>query len=552
MNSPTHDPEISAILKKPANPISRILFALACLVTLIALFYAVENWRGSRALNAYKAELAARGEPADWKSFVPFPVPDDQNMLKTPLLEAWFNKDTTNQAALRRLVEMNNLSDPKHNRPALIKVKLAIGPSAAESDQNESRYTFATFTNNNTFQTLAQQAGVSILTDPVGNLIQFSPSNFSPLQFELRLADNSEKTKLDEILRKNNFQWQQTSVPGVLDLVSSADPAENVLEHFKKFEAEFEDLYSAFQRPYARFAFEQPFSDKYPNYVRLRTVAQMLGARADAELLTGRPDMALRDVLAIFSEAEMLRGAEPTLVAAMIRVSLAGLAESVIENGFEIGVWQDPQLVAIQDQLNKMDLPSFVSTSLKYERVAAGFILENYSRQKLAEILTPKGKSPWMTPMGLYIQLCPRGWLQQNNVAAARAYETSSPLPRTPYTFLAEMTVPNFSKARLVAEKNQSLLNQTRIACALERYRLVNLDYPEKLPQLVPKFITAVPKDHDGADLKYQRKGKNEFLLYSLGPNGKDDGGINKGDLDWLWRGESRFQSRPLPMTAKN
>ena len=37
-----------------------LLFLLVCGVTLIALFYAIENWRGHRAWSRYQQEATAR------------------------------------------------------------------------------------------------------------------------------------------------------------------------------------------------------------------------------------------------------------------------------------------------------------------------------------------------------------------------------------------------------------------------------------------------------------------------------------------------------------
>lgn len=65
----------------------RIAYAVATGVTLVALFYLVENWRGQRAWNETKARLEARGEQLDWAAFVPKArVPDEQNTFKHPFI----------------------------------------------------------------------------------------------------------------------------------------------------------------------------------------------------------------------------------------------------------------------------------------------------------------------------------------------------------------------------------------------------------------------------------------------------------------------------------
>ena len=64
----------------------RILAGLAMAITLIALLYAEENWRGKRAWENFKREWEAKGERFDLAAFIPKPVPDEQNFAMTPLL----------------------------------------------------------------------------------------------------------------------------------------------------------------------------------------------------------------------------------------------------------------------------------------------------------------------------------------------------------------------------------------------------------------------------------------------------------------------------------
>jgi len=88
-------------------------------------------------------------------------------------------------------------------------------------------------------------------------------------------------------------------------------------------------------------------------------------------------------------------------------------------------------------------------------------------------------------------------------------------------------------------------------AIALKRYQLKHGGYPPDLSSLVPEFLPAVPLDPvDGQPLRYRPQANGTFLLYSVGPNGKDDGGnpslekgvegsnfywLNPHVLDWVW-----------------
>jgi hypothetical protein len=68
------------------------------------------------------------------------------------------------------------------------------------------------------------------------------------------------------------------------------------------------------------------------------------------------------------------------------------------------------------------------------------------------------------------------------------------------------------------------------LALALAGYRHDHGEYPKTLAELRPTYIPEIPKDpcSDG-DLQYKPEGDG-YVLYSVGPNGKDDGGRNFND----------------------
>ncbi len=108
------------------------------------------------------------------------------------------------------------------------------------------------------------------------------------------------------------------------------------------------------------------------------------------------------------------------------------------------------------------------------------------------------------------------------------------------------MMLPNLLNLYQKSAVAQTGVDQTILACALERYRAVNGRFPETFGALVPQFIDKVPTDVcNGQPLKYRLEGDGRFILYSVGWNEKDDGGtvvLEKGsqalDLnqgDWVW-----------------
>ena len=115
---------------------------------------------------------------------------------------------------------------------------------------------------------------------------------------------------------------------------------------------------------------------------------------------------------------------------------------------------------------------------------------------------------------------------------------------RSPYSFLEAIYLPNMAKAAQRTAYNQTLVNEARVACALERYQLAHGGYPENLDVLVPQFIDTLPHDVIGGQpLPYRRTDAGKYLLYSVGWNETDDGGtpgpesdLTKGD--WVWNNQ--------------
>ena len=91
----------------------------------------------------------------------------------------------------------------------------------------------------------------------------------------------------------------------------------------------------------------------------------------------------------------------------------------------------------------------------------------------------------------------------------------------------------------------------TVTAIALKRFQMQHGNFPEKLSELAPEFLAAVPSDVvDGQPVRYRRNADGNYLLYSIGENDQDDGGNpalesgtqsssfqwqNPKALDWVW-----------------
>ena len=112
--------------------------------------------------------------------------------------------------------------------------------------------------------------------------------------------------------------------------------------------------------------------------------------------------------------------------------------------------------------------------------------------------------------------------------------------PSNPYSFLAASLLPNFRRALQTMARNQTQASQAIIACALERYQMKYHSLPKTLDALLPDFAPTLPRDLiDGKPLHYQLTKDANYLLYSVGWNGIDEGGEESRDQlqsgDWVW-----------------
>ena len=104
----------------------------------------------------------------------------------------------------------------------------------------------------------------------------------------------------------------------------------------------------------------------------------------------------------------------------------------------------------------------------------------------------------------------------------------------------------------------------TRLMIALNRFKADMGLYPVALAELVPEYIDALPSDPYGAlTFGYRRDRPEAYVLYSLGPDGKSDGGEagpvkdrpfpscdeNGDDIYTFPRHKPYFEPEPVPAT---
>lgn len=96
---------------------------------------------------------------------------------------------------------------------------------------------------------------------------------------------------------------------------------------------------------------------------------------------------------------------------------------------------------------------------------------------------------------------------------------------------LMSLSLPGISAALNAEDRIAMQWAINDLAFALAQYHADHGSYPAKLADLTPKYVAELPKDvfSNDADLHYQVN-TDGYLLYSVGINGKDDGGKTYND----------------------
>ena len=583
----------------------RLLVGLAIFATFVAIFYAEEDWRGKRAWENCKHELEAKGAVLDWDKFIPPSVPDDQNFFtySTNILLRFHRSQTDAQgeAAAKlqwlRLPEFGSNSfpvfDSTKSQPPVV-ANLIISPTAVagrESGTNKLVVMLNAVTAPEQVRNLMQATVGRSVNGAAGfKFSEFQLSNLAPARIVLRTDTPPSVSDLENLVSSD----LATNL-GRLRIVATVDKAVfrvtltdvhitaavDYLKWSDQFVPAFDDVRAALNRPYAIIPGDYSVSWRIPmpNFVTMRSLAQTLAQRTQCYLLLGQPEKALHELFLMHDVCRILEkpptGQPETLVEAMINVAIAGLYVNTIQDGLRLHAWQEPQLVAIQKQLQETRLLPVVNGAFRMGQVSIVSIGEksNASMIFTGDILGVDRKKAWYERLWSHrYDAIPRGWMYQNikyavatleqpiidcfdpanaevypkKLDAASARLNKSFEHWSLFHYLAAISIPNFTKAFQNCAYNQTLANEAQIVCALERYKLANGRYPETLDALVPQFIGKLPADIIGGEpLPYRRTDDGKFLLYSVGWNETDDGGVTVRDKsgyedktkgDWVWQ----------------
>ena len=470
-------------------PILRVaVFSVAALATAVSLFYAEENWRGERAWAAHLKAMAALGESLDLEALAPAPVPDDQNFAKTPVLEA-----------------------------------LAYQPKSS------------------VVEPIAKLRDMGLASGPM-----FPWSRGLSLDLQQWLASLPAKVRAESV------------VPGLA-------PAAQVRAVLKPLEPVMTELRAASHtRPQSLFRSILTPNNRFdfPNFDGLYGLSQLVGVYVSAELAEGRTDQAFEDALVLHRLAAAIE-ADGTLLNVMVFEAICNGSEmQVFWDGWRDSRWTSAQYEAFQKRFGASNGPIAYNRALRRERAISNRVIN-----------ADKPEIPWAN-LGAHHRwpsaFIPHAWWRQNLIvsnlamqqALANGFDETPPRYRpaevarleaqfkelqeshSPFDRLAVIVMSNINTMapRFANETNR--ISMAGVVCALERCKAEQGEYPEKLETLLPKFAPTLPTDiYTGQPFHYRRTADGQFMLYSFGPNEKDDGGV-KGD-DWAWPARSVPQVGP-------
>ena len=503
----------------------RELIVLAWFVTLLALFHGEETWRGRRAWNQYRRGLEAQGGQLDFAAVVPKPVPDEQNFAATPFIKSWFEKG----------IDL----DQKWN-DSYARVAGRVSAPRKKGARAERR-----------FEDLAAWE-----------------TAFATLR-------SGELTRNDEFYSTN------------LDAVARAKAAPAVLEGLRTNEALFAELRAASQRPYSRYPVNydvEPPAILLPHFRMMKGVSERLRLKACAELAGGQSDQALEDVKLMFRLADSVKE-EPFLISHLVRLACAQIAVQPIWEGLAEHRWSEAQLQVLETRLQQYSFIADLKTPLAGEQAAGIATIELVRKNGLGYLgaLMSSSEAPLTgeaSKLGNFLGfvLIPQGWYDQEELnycrgfqvqlatvvdttkkrvspaqvkADAQAFEQmwcASGFAGTKWgrilyhRVMVQVMLPTLGRVVMKPAAAQTAFNQAAVACALERYRLAKGWFPGALETLVPQFISPLPNDVlTGEPYKYRVTDDGRFVLYSVGWDEKDDGGVPGKKLfdekqgDWVW-----------------
>lgn len=276
----------------------------------------------------------------------------------------------------------------------------------------------------------------------------------------------------------------------------------------------------------------------FPYYARFRALSRLLALQAQARQENGEWSGAAD------SSLDAMRMGEDIPYGSAIIGDLVGVACQAIGRR---QMWKvDAHLNAAQSRAAVRRLEGILAAGLPYadtlqeEKWAMqAILLEGFRNPRKWDVPAAEGKKGAEEPntgqsSPLFYLVFSKSRIMSNYTVymdqlmdqARRPYGLHLPPPPAPSDPVNRIMLPIFPQARLKYVENQTQNDLLLITLALHAFQLEHGRYPASLLELAPTYLKKLPDDPYAAQgtFKYLVKGKS-YLLYSVGPDGRDDGG---------------------------
>lgn len=459
-----------------------ILGTVAALALLLLAFHLIENWRGKRAWEHWKRAREAAGDSYDFKTFLPPPVPDDQNFAADPLIAG---------PVIGRPWEGWPTGNP------------IIGLDAKKTGDWRTGRRFDWEAVENELKTQDLDRVLEPLNGTLDRLVIAArkPQSRLLIDYQAFLGDVPFLLGFRAVGRGLCFRAQLRLKQGQTD-------------------AAFEDVMTGLRM--AQHFQSEPYLISQLLHVALENI--VLNPVQEGLVQHAWNDRQLAELQRQLAQADLL-GA--------FRLSMRAehCYTDQLLGEMERRSWgQRLQLLSYIEGSGDTNRRSGFWRSTIYPK---GWI---YLGMVAKESLLHQAVQECIDPAAHRVDVPRQKRLQVE--LEARSGQRLMVIASTMVSPLMAQTI-RFARA-------QSGVDQALVACALERYRLAHRRYPDTLAELVPALADHLPVDLvNGESLRYARVG-DRYRLYSVGWDLKDDGGQIVLDAknsqtadaeqgDWVW-----------------
>jgi hypothetical protein len=271
----------------------------------------------------------------------------------------------------------------------------------------------------------------------------------------------------------------------------------------------------------------------------VRPVATLLQMRAMLQDQDGEADDALGTARRILIAGRSI-GDQPGLISQLVRVAAHTVAVQVLERAMAQGLPSGDALARTQRLLAEDAAEPLLVYALRGERAFQHRFLEGVASHDPAVVGTAGSlrnrfdRFRLLNKVRHYHPAMLRMFLRAVEIARREPEEQAEALRQLEEEVqqdaggdddLMHLLMPALGKLAAAFRRDQAVLRGAVVGLALERYRLDKGRWPKELTELVPDYLPAVPKDpFDGRPLRY-RPLADGVIVYSVGPDGRDDGG---------------------------